>query len=431
MVYGTLMPLYLTPNELSRLMPVNPATTAHCRRVAALAVEIADEMSLSSTARLLLEQAALLHHLPPIVFSPSAWSRLREDLLGASEEKYEPFLPSQIEGILSAFHHGGAHDQQCRTLAEILEISNLLDEQFEQLNSAPKQIGAIWAELSELQGLINSDVLNAARRRFDAPCRLDAVHSSSLPIQAAVAKEVFHTLRRDWNCDLPALARMAGRDPVLAGGLLQTANSAAYSRRSPARSVRQAIAYIGGDAARKVLLALAIRPLFASAQLTDLWKHSLRAAALCESLARSAGGMKPEEALLLGLVHDIGRVAMQTQRAGAVARHTRLTECGCPTVYAEQLLFGEDHGEIGASVLASWDFPADMITAIRYHHRPADTDSYGAAVLYAGEFWLDHGEDLPSMRHLRAALERTGCSMEMLAKADRSDDPLLGLLRAA
>ncbi len=57
--------------------------------------------------------------------------------------------------------------------------------------------------------------------------------------------------------------------------------------------------------------------------------------------------------------------------------------------------------------------------AVRFHHRPAASDSLLASALYLGEFASDFEEDLPSTPHLRAALANTQCSFESLSELCR------------
>jgi putative nucleotidyltransferase with HDIG domain len=224
---------------------------------------------------------------------------------------------------------------------------------------------------------------------------------------------------------------VANRDPVLAGRLVQTANAALFARRSRVRSVAEAVAFIGADTTRKVLMALALEPMFLSAKLHSLWRHSLWAAQFCEGVARATGFMLPDDAMLLGLVHDIGSVSVQSQRRDILCKAARLSDRGCPAVYVERLLLGKDHGEIGAQILASWDFDDELIEAVRYHHQPADTDLAAASVLHVAEFWAETGEDMCSIRHLSLALSNTGCSNEILARAERFQGSLSDLLRVA
>jgi putative nucleotidyltransferase with HDIG domain len=141
--------------------------------------------------------------------------------------------------------------------------------------------------------------------------------------------------------------------------------------------------------------------------------------------------MDADEALLLGLVHDIGR--QQTQRAAANRQSTcaRLLNGGCPLAYVERLLFQCDHGDVGAEVLKAWDFPEHLTDAVRYHHRPEASDGVHAAVLYLIEFWTGGEEDLPSLTRLGSALARTGVSGETLMSIAPRRGSLYELLGAA
>jgi HD-like signal output (HDOD) protein len=178
------------------------------------------------------------------------------------------------------------------------------------------------------------------------------------------------------------------------------------------------------------MLALAVKPLYASARLAALWRHAVSVGSFCEALARSTRFMPPSEALLLGLVHDIGRLAL-LRHFPAADTFARLCERGLPCVYAEQLLFGDAHAAIGSRVLQAWDFPADLVLAVRHHHDPADTASAGAAALYLAEFWEAPDEDLPSARHLAAAQCRLDCPVDSLINLTRSKGDLSRLLLAA
>jgi putative nucleotidyltransferase with HDIG domain len=434
------MRLRLTSADLQRLMPADPATAAHCRRVAALAREIAGRLSMSWRSVETLEQSAMLHHTAPILFNHGSVARLLRDVMPPQDGALrrnggDLSIPEVQAAVLDEFHGQGRRrgeaERGTRRMAEILELSNLLDEQCESLDWDCRPITEIWVQLEGLRGIIDPEVLAAAREALDAPFRLGKPGAWALPVDTTAAGDVIRGLRENPGLDVGPLTRLASRDAVMAARVVSLANSAWYGRRSPARTVGQAIAYIGAEAASKVLLALAVKPLFASAKLSELWRHSVSMAAFCESLARAAEFLNADTALLLGLVHDVGRVAIQTRPAGAMAAYTRLAERTCPTVLVEQMLFGEDHGEIGAGILESWNFPADLVEAVRHHHHPAISSSPGSAGLYVAEFWSESEEDLPSARQLGAALSRIGCSMETLAQVQRSARNLSDLLRAA
>ena len=434
------MRFQLPKGELDRLLPTQPEVASHCSRVSALSQEISAYLSVHPRSVVVLEQAALLHHSPGVLLSGPALARLMADLYPVASQKAKPRnmkswpeLPEELAAVLRTFHGipPATGDPKLRVLVEVLTLANLLDEQMELSAWEPISKEETWANLHGLQGLIQAPVLEAAHKALDAPFRVQGGHLWTFPVQAAVGKEVLCALAAKRECDLQFLADLAGKDPVLAGKLVETANSPLYSRRSPVQSIPQAISYIGTDAARKVLMALAIQRLVASTKLADIWRHSVWMAQYCEALACDTGLMPPDEALLLGLVHDIGRIAIATLPQNAGMAQARLMERGCPPVYAEQVLVGNDHAEIGAEVLRSWRFPTPLVEAVQLHHRPADSDSLAANLLYLAEFWAETDEDLPSIRHLNAALARTGFTLETLARVQHFDRSLARALKVA
>jgi len=426
---------FLVPQpELLTLLP-SATTVAHCRRVAALAMEVGTAVRPPLRSPPLLEQAALLHHTSPVVLNRSATSRLLHDIFPggaprADAPRYE-LLPETLSAVLADFRAfpAGGTDAAVRTMAQILFVCNLVDEQIELLPYQPKPIEEVWRGIDALGGLLQAPVMEAVRKTIRG--RRLPINTGELPVQIAVVKELLELMRGPRSADSTALAALAGEDPVIAASFLQVANSPLYEKPREIRSIRQAITYIGADASRQLLLALVLRPLFASSRLKDLWRHSVTMAQVLEGFARRTGFADPEEALLLGLVHDIGRIALQRIPQATAVAMARLTERGCPPCYTEQLLLAMDHGELGAGILLLLGFPTDLVEGVRFHHRPAESESLMAAALYAAEFWAATDEDLPSFRHLTASLDRLGCTLQDLSQRPSEQSPMSVLLRTA
>lgn len=160
-------------------------------------------------------------------------------------------------------------------------------------------------------------------------------------------------------------------------------------------------------------MASVFQPLFGSASLRDLWRHSLTVAQLTERVALLSARIDPQEAFLAGLVHDIGRLALQKVRHEYVADYQRLTGRGCEPVFAEMVLCGFDHGAIGAEVLRCWSFPEHLIEAVGQHHRPEFGDSLLAAAIYLAEACSGAREDLASEVRVELAEDRLGIAFEI------------------
>jgi len=418
------MGLECIPGEVKQLYPADAPLAAHCRRVSALAVEIAHRTSFPPGGTALLRQAALLHHFPPLLLDVGALRRLLPDVLpraGAAAPELAsaaPLIPEDLATVLQILHcrFNGSADPLLRKVAAVLQLSDMLDEQMQLLAYEDSPPDGIWAGLEEISEftLFDRQLVQDARRVLTAGGSVLAVAGTDLAVQARTARKVFSVLAFHADCEIRALEKLATSDPVLAGRLIQVANSALYSPVQHLGSVRQAITYVGIERTRKVMLAAALEPVFSGGGMHQVWKHSLRAAQLSEALARATGVMDAEEALLLGLVHDIGRQQTQRARANQPSMCARLLNGGCPLTYVERFLFQRDHGDVGAEVLKTWDFPEHLIEAVRCHHRPEASEAVHAAVLYLIEFWTGGEEDLPSLTRLGSALARTGVSGETL-----------------
>ena len=118
------------------------------------------------------------------------------------------------------------------------------------------------------------------------------------------------------NPDLPTarIASIVGVEPLIATKLMHLAGSALYSPDgSPAKDLRAAISRLGVELVRTTALTIAMSQLMRSkdmevfSDLTGiLWNHTLTTAAAARILARTQTRINPDEALLAGLVHDLG-----------------------------------------------------------------------------------------------------------------------------
>jgi putative nucleotidyltransferase with HDIG domain len=97
----------------------------------------------------------------------------------------------------------------------------------------------------------------------------------------------------------------------------------------------------------------------------DLWTHSLSVAIATREILLEKGLRPSEEAFLVALLHDIGKVTLaDTLDAGAQPMEDATAE------EAERGASGTDHAEAGALLLEQWRMPLWLVTAVRFHHAP-------------------------------------------------------------
>lgn len=270
----------------------------------------------------------------------------------------------------------------------------------------------------------------------------------NLPVRPQTLQEVFRLLTRD-QVHLGEVAQAATRDPKIAGAVIDAANAAVYVHSEPLSDLMGALAYIGLEAARRVLAACSCKPLFSTPELMRVWNHSLDAAGICEELARETGVCSPAEGFLMGLVHDVGLLALEMFPGTFQDRLRVCLKLRCEPVAAETVLIGFDHAELSARILQLWSFPASIVDAVRLHHRPeASAARTGAAtsasaagsvsegpssnlmgdplacLLYLTEYLTGEEEDVSSLARMHLALKSLRLDPLRFSRQKRSDTPV-------
>jgi HD-like signal output (HDOD) protein len=185
--------------------------------------------------------------------------------------------------------------------------------------------------------------------------------------------------------------RVAESEPTLVARLIGLANSVAYGvPGTQFHTAEAALRRIG--LRRSIQLAIAIlfsqpitRRLPASSS-RDLWLHALCMAHAAEEIARRSRRPSPHDAYFLGLVHDLGYMAMEYTRPGTLAEAARLVGAeAMPPTAAETRLLGLDHAELTARLLHRWQVPAETVGPILAHHTDAAAGDRMAALLLGAE----------------------------------------------
>ena len=170
-----------------------------------------------------------------------------------------------------------------------------------------------------------------------------------------------------------SVAELASQDPVLAAGILRTANSAAYSTGEPIIGVQEGIAHLGFSAVRSLMLRLkldsdATDAATATAQ-EELWTHGMAVSQIGEVLAVKYGADR-QLCSTLGLLHDLGKLVTLRGPTDLRLKLTETAVAGEGEIARERRVLGADHADVGAYVAGLWQLPPDIVEGIRFHHSP-------------------------------------------------------------
>jgi HD-like signal output (HDOD) protein len=253
-----------------------------------------------------------------------------------------------------------------------------------------------------------------------------------LPAFPEIAIRVRRVLS-DPDSSVHQVVRIVGSDPSLAARIIRISNSAALNRSGrPVADLRSAVNLLGYNVVRTAAMSFAMAQIRNANKLKGLeplmdalWRRSTLVAAYAYVLARTCSKIPPDEAMLAGMMHGIGKLYLLT-RAG---NHPDLFLDGTPL----EGLINEWHASIGQSILENWEFSEDMAQAVGKqddHSRdepgePDLCDVIAIAIVMAShpsdiggiDAWL---EDLPGARRLgldkaRADAVMVECDAEVTA----------------
>ncbi len=177
----------------------------------------------------------------------------------------------------------------------------------------------------------------------------------------------------DPNSSTEKVAHIVGAEPVLSAQLLRLANSAAMNTGGKTiTDLRTAITRLGYALVRNVAISVGMRQLAEADQegatqlrIEKLWKHCTLVAALAYVLAKKKARINPDEAMLAGMLHDIGSFYILTRAKNY------------PDLFADESTLDEIiqqwRAEIGQAILESWEIPEEIAAAVRNHEQSERT----------------------------------------------------------
>lgn len=196
----------------------------------------------------------------------------------------------------------------------------------------------------------------------------------------------------DEKCTMRDFEEIIQMDPVLVSRLLKLVNSPFFGLKNKVDSISKAVVYVGMKNLRNLVAVEALRNMFddqggGGFSRQHLWLHSATVAILSDMIGKRIFGDAREDLFLAGIIHDIGLIA-EDQVAGDELREACLLyQPGQKSlVESEREVIGTDHAEVGYKLAQEWKMPADVQTAIRFHHhadRPQEPSSMTGIVQLA------------------------------------------------
>jgi putative nucleotidyltransferase with HDIG domain len=180
------------------------------------------------------------------------------------------------------------------------------------------------------------------------------------------------------ECTVKDVVETIHSDHSLCLTVLKIANSVLFGRPRKVDSIKMAVVILGFNEVQRIALAKALINSFGMLAkqhkffVDRFWKHSFVCGMAARVIAKDQD-IAPDIAFMGGLIHDVGKLIMlETFTDDYAPERWMATFSNEEMLYEELQTFSFTHDMLGGQLLRKWLFPENLITAVAYHHRPAD-----------------------------------------------------------
>lgn len=199
-----------------------------------------------------------------------------------------------------------------------------------------------------------------------------------LPSPKGVALQVVRLTQQE-EVSSQQIAHVIKADPALSGRLIKAANTLMVYNTRPVVAVSDAVTVLGINMVRQLALGFSLvadsREGYCKRfDYTGFWAQSLLTAIAAQHLIRHKGIGSGEEIFILGLLGQVGRLALATiypeDYAELLAKAS--DDDSVDIAAREQSKFGFDHCQLTQAMLADWGMPRSFQDVALLHEHPEE-----------------------------------------------------------
>jgi len=225
-----------------------------------------------------------------------------------------------------------------------------------------------------------SDTIEQISRELLHALDTDQLVLPTLPEVALKVREV----SSDPDVDVATLSKVIENDPAISARIVKISNSPLLRASRPIEDLKMAVSRLGINYTSNLATSLAMQQMFQATsdvidqRMREVWAHSTEVSGIAHVLARHYTKLRPDQATLAGIVHQIGVLPILT----FAEDNRRLLK---DTVALDELITSL-HPLLGRRILEAWNFPEELCVVPQEHvnfGRSREKPDYSDVVMVA------------------------------------------------
>ncbi len=199
-----------------------------------------------------------------------------------------------------------------------------------------------------------SNIVEEVSKEIISLIKNDQIVLPTLPEVALRVRDV----AEDPESDLTKLEKVISSDTALSARIVKVANSPIFRAAQEIKDMKMALGRLGMSYTANIAVGLAMEQMFQATssivdtRMREIWQTSSEIAGVCHILCRHRTKLRPDQATLGGLVHQIGKLPILS----FAEEHPSLLKDSLSLDRVIKTI----HPIIGRAILRKWDFPKEL-----------------------------------------------------------------------
>ncbi len=198
------------------------------------------------------------------------------------------------------------------------------------------------------------------------PSPAEFLQTVKLPVMSEVAHLLIRTLNEP-EASVQRVRDVIAKDPALTTALVRMANSALFGLSRSVSSLDHAISVVGMAQIRARALSICLTDVFPISNGLDraeFWRSSMACAGYAQWLAGKSG-IDQQVAWLTGMMLRLGELLIGQRDAGLLEQFSRQPRAPGDRWLRQRELLGFDEGQVTGEMARRWDFPDQIVAALK------------------------------------------------------------------